>query len=66
MLSTAIPRTSEVRQYGYDVVGVTVIDCRNDGSAITVVNDGPAPGTKEHVHYERMIRSLCAEFRARI
>lgn len=66
MLSTAIPRTGEIRQYGYDVVGVTVIDCRNDGSAITVVNDGPAPGTREHVHYERMIRSLCAEFRARI
>lgn len=65
MLAHAVPTAQEVRDYGYDVVGVTVLDCRNDGSPVRVVEGAPAPSTNEHVHYERMIRSLCSEFRSR-
>jgi len=65
MIARAVPTAHEVRDYGYDVVGVTVLDCRNDGSAVRVVEGAPAPSTNDHVHYERMIRSLCAEFRSR-
>ena len=65
MLSQAIPTASDSRDYGYDVVGTTVVDCRNDGSPVTVVHRAPAPTTNDHTHYERMLRSLCSEFRGR-
>lgn len=65
MIGRAIPTAGEVKEYGYDVLGVTVLDCRNDGSPVSVLHDDPAPSKSDHVHYERMIRSLCSEFRAR-
>lgn len=66
MLSTAIPLAREGNGYGYDVIGVTTIDCKNDGSPVTLSTSNPAaPTTGDHFHYERMIRSICAEYRAR-
>lgn len=66
MISTAIPLASESGGYGYDVVGVTTICCPNDGSPVSVVEDpAVAPGRDEHVHYERMVRNICSEYRAR-
>jgi len=65
MLGTAIPIARDVRDYGFDVIGVTVLDCRNDGSRVTVSSETPAPQRLDHIHYERMIRSLCSEFRSR-
>jgi hypothetical protein len=57
---------SDARDYGYDVVGVTVIACRNDGSPVVVSSDpSVAPARTDRTHYERMVRSLCSEFRAR-
>jgi hypothetical protein len=65
MLGTAIPLARQARDIGYDVVGVTVIECRNDGSPVLVSNGPSAPKTSDHHHYERMIRSLCSEYRSR-
>jgi hypothetical protein len=65
MLGQAIPSTSESRDYGYDVIGTVVVDCRNDGSPVTVVQGDPAPPNNDRTHYERMLRSLCSEFRGR-
>jgi hypothetical protein len=65
MIARAIPSAAEVRDYGYDVIGVTVLDCRNDGSPVAVLDRSPAPARNEHIHYERMIRSLCSEWRSR-
>ncbi len=65
MLGTAVPLAREVGAFGYDVVGVSVLDCRNDGSDVVVRSDAPAPSTSDHFHYERMIRSICAEYRSR-
>jgi hypothetical protein len=66
MLATAVPTVSDSRDYGYDVVGVTVLDCRNDGSAVEVVQDPTlAPKRSDHTHYERMIRAICSEYRSR-
>lgn len=65
MLGTAIPLARQVREIGYDVVGCTVIECRNDGSPVIVSSGDAAPTTSEHHHYERMLRSLCAEYRSR-
>lgn len=65
MLGRAVPQASDVRDFGYDVVGVTVLDCRNDGSAVRILDEPPAPQRSDHIHYERMIRSLCSEYRSR-
>jgi len=65
MLGRAIPLARDVPAIGYDSIGVTVIDCRNDGSPVTVVTDGPAPERSNHVNYQRMLVGLCSEYRAR-
>jgi hypothetical protein len=65
MLSTAIPRVGEMGSFGFDAIGVTVLDCRNDGSPVTVIDKAPAPSNTDHVHYAWMISSLCSEYRAR-
>lgn len=64
MLGTALPLARDI-EIGFDVVGVTVVECRNDGSPVTVLSRPPAPSTTEHYHYERMVRSLCGEYRSR-
>jgi hypothetical protein len=66
MISGAVPVGGDSREYGYDVVGVTVLDCRNDGSPVSVVSDpAVAPSRADRLHYERMIRGLCSEYRSR-
>ena len=65
MLGTALPLARDTKDFGFDVVGTTVVNCRNDGSPVTVVSEFPAPSTADHHHYERMIRSICAEYRSR-
>lgn len=66
MIRTAVPTVSDARDYGYDVVGVTVIECRNDGSPVLVsTNPAVVPGKTDRTHYERMMRSLCSQFRGR-
>ena len=61
------PRGAEVEVERWrDVVGITVLDCRNDGTTVSVVNDpAVAPTRSDRTHYERMIRSLCSEYRSR-
>ena len=65
MLSRAIPLARDVPAIGYEVIGATVVNCRNDGSPVTLVNGEPAPDRNSHINYERMVVSLCSEYRAR-
>ena len=65
MISDAVPTASKSNQYGYDVIGTTVIDCRNDGSPVVVVRTDPEPTSRDHTHYERMLVSLCGKCRER-
>jgi hypothetical protein len=65
MISNAVPAASKNNQYGYDVIGTTVVDCRNDGSPVTLMQSDPAPARNDHTHYERMLVSLCGKFRER-
>lgn len=65
MLSSAIPTSSSFPSFGYDAVGVTVVSCHNDGSPVTLLDTPPAPGVNRFFHYDRMMRTLCAEFRSR-
>lgn len=65
MLGTAIPLARNSQDIGYDVIGATVIECRNDGSPVVLSSSSAAPTTSDHLHYERMIRALCGEYRSR-
>ncbi len=65
MLGTALPLARDTKDFGFDVVGTTVVECRNDGSPVTVMSGPPAPQISDHHHYERMIRAICAEYRSR-
>jgi hypothetical protein len=65
MLSTAIPMVRGGFDFGYDVIGISVIECRNDGSPVSICSEAPAPQSNDHVHYERMIRSICSAYRSR-
>jgi hypothetical protein len=40
---------------GFDAIGVVVIDAANDGSAITVVTEPPAPSPTSEYNYAQMI-----------
>jgi hypothetical protein len=67
MLAAAIRTRSASPACGYDAIGVTVLDCRNDGSPVSVVDNNPSigPHRGEQTYYERMVRSVCSQFRAR-
>lgn len=64
MLGAAIPTATEQR-LGFDAIGATVVDCRNDGSPVKLVGGAPAPGPRDHHQYDRMIQSLCSRYRER-
>ena len=51
---------------GFDAVGVLVIACRNDGSAIRVVSESPpAPGPTANFDYSRFVRRLAQLYATR-
>ena len=66
MIHDAIPRASDVPAWGYDAIGVSVLECHNDGRQVSVVTTSPpAPDFTDHQLYDRMIRSICSAYRAR-
>jgi hypothetical protein len=65
MLGKAIPLARNAKDLGYDVIGATAIHCVNDGSSVSVASGAASPESSEHIHYERMMVSLCSEFRRR-
>jgi hypothetical protein len=65
MLGKAVPLARNSKDIGYDVIGATVIECANDGTPVSLSLTAAAPKTSDHLHYERMIRGLCSEYRSR-
>jgi hypothetical protein len=60
-----LPRRSKIDDDGYDALGCLVIDCRNDGSPVTVVTGPPAPRPNDLDHYDRMIDRLATLYSSR-
>jgi hypothetical protein len=60
----AVAKISEISRrntktgFGFDAVGATLVNMRNDGSPVTIVSGDPAPTTGDSLHYEQMIRRL--------
>ncbi len=53
-----IPRRVRPGEEGFDAIGIVIVDCPNDGSAITVREEPPAPPPDDDFHYDAMIRRL--------
>lgn len=61
-----LPRRSHSSEVGFDGLGVTVLDFRNDGtSPVTLVSDPPAPRPGSPFHYSTMIRRMANEYDTR-
>jgi hypothetical protein len=60
-----IPRRLRRDQEGFDALGISVIRCRNDGSAIQPFDDFPAPSTSDVEHFDRMIDRVGDVYAAR-
>jgi predicted SpoU family rRNA methylase len=43
---------------GYDAIAVALIDCKNDGSSVSLVTTSPAPQPMDVYHYTSMIHRL--------
>lgn len=57
-----IPRRSGQTGNGFDAIGVTVLDLRNDGSPVGLVNSPPAPQPGANFHYGSMIARMANEY----
>ena len=57
-----IPRRSNVRDNGFDGIGVAVVNGRNDGTPYTLETAMPAPQPGEPFHYDGMIARMVNEY----
>lgn len=53
-----IPRRAGDGEQGFDAFAVVVVDCRNDGTPVRLVNEPPAPQPGEIYHYEAAVGRL--------
>lgn len=60
-----LKRRSDTSGSGFDAVAVMVVKCRNDGSAVELISDTPAPGRNDIFEYASLINRVCARYRSR-
>lgn len=53
-----LPRRSRDGEEGYDAFAILVVECRNDGTPVTIVTDPPAPQAGDVDHYEMAVHRL--------
>ena len=51
-----LPTRTKTSEEGYDALGIVVVDCKNDGSPMTLVTKPPAPPSSDLYHYDQMVR----------
>ncbi|MGE0219386.1 hypothetical protein [Mycolicibacterium sp.] len=59
-----IPRRSKSSEVGFDGIGLSVLDFRNDGGPVSIVSAPPAPQQGDSFHYESMIVRMANEYDA--
>ena len=57
-----MPRRSNVRENGFDGIGVVVLNGKNDGTPFTLVTEAPAPKPGDAFHYDVMISRMANEY----
>lgn len=53
-----LPRRSRDGEEGYDVFAILLVECRNDGTPVTLVSEPPAPQPGDVDHYEMAVHRL--------
>lgn len=53
-----LPRRSRDGEEGYDVFAIMVVDCKNDGTPVTLVSEPPAPQPGDVDHYDMAVHRL--------
>jgi hypothetical protein len=57
-----LPTRTRPGSEGYDAIGITVIDCLNDGSPITLMVQPPALPANDLLSYDSMIRRVVNQY----
>lgn len=57
-----IPRRSKSSEVGFDGIGLSVLDLRNDGGPVQIVAGPPAPQHGDSFHYDSMIIRMANEY----
>lgn len=57
-----IPRRSHREGNGFDAIGITVIDFRNDGTPVKLVTGPPSPPAGDNFHYDNMVVRMGNEY----
>ncbi len=60
-----LPRSSGTGKKGYDAIGLTVVDMRNDGGPVELIESPPAPQPGDILHYDQMIGRIRSRYTAR-
>ncbi len=60
-----LPRRLAPGQRGFDALGVLVLSCRNDESAVEAVVEAPAPQPGDTFHYDSLIERIDTIYAAR-
>ena len=60
-----IPRRAKTGEEGFDALGIVVVKCRNDNSAVELVEAAPAPQPNDIFQYESMIRRLANHYESK-
>jgi hypothetical protein len=60
-----LPRRTRPAEEGFDAFGIVVVDCRNDGSPVALVEEPPAPQPGDIYEYAAMIRKAVGEYESR-
>jgi len=57
-----IPRRSASSESGFDGIGITVLDLRNDGGPVRILSGPPAPQPGDSFHYGSMVVRMANEY----
>ena len=57
-----IPRRSASSESGFDGIGITVLDLRNDGGSVRILSGPPAPQPGDSFHYGSMVVRMANEY----
>lgn len=60
-----LPRRANVQGDGFDAFAIVAVECRNDGSPVTLVSQPPAPPSGDIMEYAQMIARLAHLYEAR-
>lgn len=60
-----LPRRTRPDEEGFDALAIVAIDCRNDGSPVTLVSSPPAPPPGDIFNYDQCVSRLAALFASR-